>query len=271
MITAHLTVFEDGEEVGKMYPAKWFFRKREEEPTTEVAIRRQVAEDLYIVLPAFDLKDQSASLHVVVNPLVNWIWVGFGILALGTGVALLPERAYSFAVARVPEGAATSGAAVLLALALTLPAAVPVFAQHVEAPQGSLVTRSPRERALAGKLACWCGCAKLPVGTCLCGHCEKVRDEIGTLVKAGMGDDQILQHFVTQQGGIHVLSEPPDRGFNRLAWMLPYGVGLGSFAAIGLVALRWSRRRSAGEHPSAATPSDDALEARLDEELRDLD
>ena len=53
-------------------------------------------------MPAFDLKDQSASLHVVINPLVNWIWVGFGIMALGTGIALLPERAYSFAVARAP-------------------------------------------------------------------------------------------------------------------------------------------------------------------------
>ena len=68
-----------------MYPAKWFFRKHEEEPTTEVAIRRGVAEDLYIVMPAFDLQDQSASLHIVVNPLVNWIWVGFGVMALGTG------------------------------------------------------------------------------------------------------------------------------------------------------------------------------------------
>ena len=114
MITAHLTVFEDGAEIGKMYPAKWFFRKREEEPTTEVAIRRAIAEDVYIVLPAFDLKDQSASLHVVVNPLVNWIWLGFGIMAIGTGIALLPERAYSFAIARAPEGTATSTVALLL-------------------------------------------------------------------------------------------------------------------------------------------------------------
>ena len=29
----------------KMYPAKWFFRKHEDQPTTEVAIRRSFAED----------------------------------------------------------------------------------------------------------------------------------------------------------------------------------------------------------------------------------
>ena len=41
MITGHLTVMDaDGQELGKMYPAKWFFRKHEDEPTTEVAIRR---------------------------------------------------------------------------------------------------------------------------------------------------------------------------------------------------------------------------------------
>jgi cytochrome c-type biogenesis protein CcmF len=275
MITGHVTVFEDGVEIGQMHPAKWFFRKREQEPTTEVAIRRRMAEDVYIVMPAFDLKDQSASLHIVINPLVNWIWVGFGIMALGTGIALLPERAYSFATARVPESAtATSTVALLLAFGLLAgPLATRAHAQHSDGPQGSVVVRTPQERAIAGKLACWCGgCARLPVGTCLCGHCERVRDQVSGYVKAGLSEDQILQKFVAEQGGIHVLSSPPDKGFNRLAWMVPYAAGLGGFAVLGVVAVRWSRRRtgqSAGE--SRPQPADAALEARLDEELRDLD
>ena len=76
MITAHTTVFRDGEEIARMYPAKWFFRKHEDEPTTEVAIRRSIAEDIYLVMPAFNLEEQSASMEIVVNPLVNWVWVG---------------------------------------------------------------------------------------------------------------------------------------------------------------------------------------------------
>ena len=63
MVTGHVTVHRDGKEIGTMYPAKWFYRKHEEEPATEVAIRRSVGEDLYLVMPAFDLKDQSASLR----------------------------------------------------------------------------------------------------------------------------------------------------------------------------------------------------------------
>ena len=86
-----------------------------------------------------------------------------------------------------------------------------------------------------------------------------------------MTEEQILQQFVKDVGGIHVLSEPPDKGFNRLAWAVPYAVGLGSFAAIGLVAFRWSRRRTPDEPAGAPAEGRSALEARLDEELRDLD
>jgi len=118
MVTAHLDVSRDGTSMGPMQPAKWFFRKHEQEPTTEVAIRRGVWEDIYIVMAAFDVQTQSATLHVVINPLVNWIWVGFGVLALGTFIALLPERALAFAPAQVPGGAATT---LPLFLAMLLP------------------------------------------------------------------------------------------------------------------------------------------------------
>src|SRR3984957_17913297 len=107
MITGYISVFQDGKQIDNLYPAKWFFRKHEEEPTTQVAIRRTFAEDLYVVL-AFqpsDLGSQTASLQININPLVDWIWFGFGILALGTGIALLPERSYAFALATLPEAA----------------------------------------------------------------------------------------------------------------------------------------------------------------------
>ena len=107
MVTGHIAVSENGESLGTMYPARWFYRKHEEQPTTEVAIRRTVAEDLYLVMPAYDVNDQSMSLQVVITPLVNWIWAGFGVLVLGTGIALLPERAFAFALGRVPAEAST--------------------------------------------------------------------------------------------------------------------------------------------------------------------
>ena len=108
MVTGHVAVSEDGKALGTLYPARWFFRKHEDQPTTEVAIRRTVAEDLYLVMPAYELGDQSMSLQVVVNPLVNWIWAGFGVLLIGTGIALLPERAFALALSRLPANATTA-------------------------------------------------------------------------------------------------------------------------------------------------------------------
>ena len=89
------------------------------EPTTEVALRRTVSEDLYVTLGTYTLADQSAAFQITVNPLVNWIWFGFTIMALGTGLVLLPESSLAFMAAKVPAGAATtSGLVLALALAL---------------------------------------------------------------------------------------------------------------------------------------------------------
>jgi cytochrome c-type biogenesis protein CcmF len=267
MVTAHTTVFRDGAEIGRMYPAKWFFRKHEEEPTTEVAIRRSFSQDLYLVLPAFSVEDQSASVEIVVNPLVNWIWVGFGIMAIGIGIALLPEQAFSFAMARLPAEAVTT---TLLLLSLVLFPGV-LYAQHVESPQqGKLVTRSPKERAVANKLACWCGgCPRLPVGECSCGHCARMRDEVSGLLASGKSEGDVLQHFVTKFGGQYVLSEPLNQGIGRMAWLVPYMIGLSGAVAALLLAVRWSRRPALAGGLDLTV--DAALNERLDDELRNLD
>jgi cytochrome c-type biogenesis protein CcmF len=100
-VTAYVTVFQGGTEIAKMYPARWFFHTHQSEPTTEVAIRRSFANDLYVVMPAFDLAKQEAHIEVRVLPLVNWVWIGVGIMALGTFIALLPETIFTFAPATV--------------------------------------------------------------------------------------------------------------------------------------------------------------------------
>jgi cytochrome c-type biogenesis protein CcmF len=108
MITADVTVFRGGREVGELHPARWLYRKHEQEPATEVAILRGIAGDLYVVMPAFELKDQSASLQIMVNPLVSWIWIGFCLLAIGALIVLLPDRVFGTRAERVPEAAVAS-------------------------------------------------------------------------------------------------------------------------------------------------------------------
>jgi cytochrome c-type biogenesis protein CcmF len=268
MITGHTTVTRDGEEVAKMYPAKWYFRKHEDQPTTEVAIRRSFAEDIYLVMPAFNLEDQSASMEIVINPLVNWVWVGFGILALGTGIALLPETVFAFAMARVPANAAT--ASLLLLCAVLWPTAVIAQAAAQDVP---VKDRSALQRRLEAEIMCTCGC-KSPMGSCPmrpnCGHYDTQEARLKAHIAEGMDYDAIKASFVREFGGQDVLAAPLDRGFNRLAWLLPYLVATLALGGIVISARRWSRQSST---PAAAadTGVDAEMSARLDDELRNLD
>jgi cytochrome c-type biogenesis protein CcmF len=267
MVTSEIEVSRDGQVLARMYPARWFWAGREDEPTTEVALRRGVGEDVYVVLAGYDAATQSATLKFHINPLVNWIWFGVGIMMIGTLIAYLPERAMAFATSKVPESAVTTGLALWL-----LTAATPAFAQHVAGEaKMTVLPRSAVERELHEHLVCMCGtCGRQRIGECTCSVAGQMRTEVSKLVSQGMSRDDVIQYFVGKYGSQEVLGAPIDEGFNRLAWALPYGAGLLGVALVGGIAVRWSRRRQA-DAPETATPLNPELEDRLDDELRELD
>jgi len=88
-------------------------------------------------------------------------------------------------------------------------------------------------------------------------------------ISQGKSHDAVLAAFVTDMGS-EMLMSPPDTGFNRLAWLLPYAFGAAGLATIVLTARRWSRPSTAAAGGADVT-LDPALDARLDDELRDLD
>jgi cytochrome c-type biogenesis protein CcmF len=270
MVTSHLSVTRDGQAVADLYPAKWFFRNHESEPTTQVAMRRGVAGDLYLVLAGYDVQTQVAEFKMFINPLVNWIWLGVGVMIFGTFIAFLPERTFAFARAAVPAGAATTS---LLLLAFLVGSAATLRAQHVEMANTVLVPpKSPLEKSLQNSIICMCGtCGRKKVGECTCERAAQMRDEIARLTAAGKTRDEIIQHFIDEWGSQEVLSQPIDRGFNRLAWLFPYAAGLGGILVVGGTAIRWSRRATGAAHEPTPPAGDPALESRLDHELEDLD
>ena len=279
MTMAYLSIFENGKQIDTMYPAKWAFRKHEQEPTTEVAIRRTFAEDLYIVL-AFqpsDLATQTATLTIVLNPLVNWIWLGFGIMALGTGIALLPERAYSFALASLPAEAATTTVALLFAVLVSGGTVLSAQAGMGPGPAGqniqsSYYARNDFERKMQHEIVCTCGaCGHATIAECRkdpCATSHEMRAQLAALIDQGKTHDEIIQAFITKYGGEEMLGAPIDKGFSRLAWLFPYLMGATGAVAVGFAAVRWTRKP---EGPATAAPLDPALEERIDDELRDLD
>jgi cytochrome c-type biogenesis protein CcmF len=234
-----------------------------------VALRRGLAEDVYLVLAAYEPGTQTATLQVHVNPLINWVWFGVSIMILGTIVAFLPERTFAFATSRSAAEAATSATtSLVLLLALTLHPAV-AFAQ-----QTGLVERSALERDIENEIMCTCGGCRLPVGTCGMPNCHGKSaqlDKLKGLIAEGKTREEILATFVRDFGSEDILARPQDRGFGRLAWLLPYGAALAGIAFVGLIAVRWSRRSEAEADATKAAPARRDLQDRLDDELRELD
>jgi cytochrome c-type biogenesis protein CcmF len=283
-VVAYVSVFKGGKLIDTMYPSKASFRKHQNEPPrTDAAIRRNVSEDLYLVLDSFDLGTQTITLDVTINPLVNWVWMGFGMLAFGTGIALLPESTFSFALARagVPEAATTTVALVLALMLFGAPRAA--LAQHPEAAAGGvamiLQPKNEIEKKLHDEIGCTCGgCAHEPLSKCICSQADHMRAEVREQVDLGKSHDEIVNYFIAnreQIGGKDVwgdqqfLVSPLDKGFNRLAWLFPYLLGATGVFGVGFVAMKWTKRTS--DAVADNTPQDAAMNERLDDELRNLD
>src|SRR5207247_2835824 len=144
---------------------------------------------------------QTAILEIHVNPLVNWVWFGFGIIAIGTGIALLPERAYSFATAKLPADAATSTAAFLLAVLLS---SATMSAQSGSGGQQVAVAHlKPLEKRMQGEILCMCGGCKSPLNDCPMLYChmrEPEKAELHELVEQGKTRAQIQAAFIKKYG-----------------------------------------------------------------------
>lgn len=102
-VIAQLTIFESGRRVGTLAPEKNFYSSLnpdQAQTTTEVAVRTTLLEDLYIILAGYDTQAGTATLKIIVNPLVVWLWIGFAILVVGTTIAVLPDPREERALAR---------------------------------------------------------------------------------------------------------------------------------------------------------------------------
>jgi cytochrome c-type biogenesis protein CcmF len=60
-------------------------------PIATPTVRTALGEDLYVTMLAYDPDSRSVTLHLFVNPLVVWIWVGGAIVALSAAFAVWPE------------------------------------------------------------------------------------------------------------------------------------------------------------------------------------
>lgn len=81
----------DGADLGVLAPELRRYFKNDES-TTEVALRMGPREDLYLVLAGLDQGSARAALKVFINPLQVWLWIGALVMVAGTVVVLIPRR-----------------------------------------------------------------------------------------------------------------------------------------------------------------------------------
>lgn len=89
---AVIAVYRGGAYLGDLKPERRVYAASQQ-PTSEVAIRRRLNEDLYLNFASMSQSDPEAAIvQAYVFPLVSWIWIGFYVLLFGTIVCLVPSK-----------------------------------------------------------------------------------------------------------------------------------------------------------------------------------
>ncbi len=152
---------------------------------------------------------------------------------------------------------------------------------------GTVEIHNETERQLFWSLICTCGCPRETLGTCACDIASSRRNALRDMLAEGKSVEQVQDAYVSNYG-IKSLAVPRNTGANRLLWAVPaLSILLG--AGFVVFTLRRFRRKSnsndaataaaaaanakgkAQTSPSKESKDRDALDDRLDQELKDLD
>jgi len=128
-----------------------------------------------------------------------------------------------------------------------------------------------RAKEIGGKLLCVCGCNQIltacnHVG---CPYSHAMLKELDERVARGESDSLILQSFV-QEYGPTVLAEPPARGFDWMAWIMPVLVPLIALFLVWQVVRRWRARAvpaAAGGAPAISPELLSRARSAIDKDL----
>ncbi len=126
---------------------------------------------------------------------------------------------------------------------------------------------------ISKELVCQCGCTMV-LSNCThaeCGSREAMTALIGQKLAQGQSEKEIIQSFVDQYGE-QVLAAPPKRGFNLVAWVLPFVAILGGGGVI-YIALKkwvWQGRQPPTIAAAEAEEGDEEYEHRVEKELEEF-
>ena len=86
---ADIFIYKQDQLIAKLGPAKAVY-SASNQAVSEVDIRRTLGGDIYLALTEVDMTNNLINLRVLIKPLINWIWIGSGLMVIGAVLALLP-------------------------------------------------------------------------------------------------------------------------------------------------------------------------------------
>src|SRR5438309_2990853 len=97
---------------------------------------------------------------------------------------------------------------------------------------------------LGHRLMCVCGCNQilLECNHVGCTYSDRMRQQLATLTQQDNRDDNILQAFVKEYGTT-VLAAPTMKGFDRVAWIMPFAVFLAGLLMAVILIRNWKQRQ----------------------------
>ena len=90
-----VTNISDGELYANLKPEMRSYT-RNNENTTEVALKMGLLEDLYLVLAGISEDGSRASFKIFINPLQIWLWIGTLVVVFGTALLIIPKTKLIF-------------------------------------------------------------------------------------------------------------------------------------------------------------------------------
>ena len=244
MITGHVTVIEDGkadrhDDAGEVVLRE--ARRRSRRPRSRSGGRS--GEDLYIVLGGFDVADQSAVYKITVNPLVNWVWFGLGIMVIGSIVV----DAAGVDVRRGDgEAAGARRRRRRCSLILLLPALAHRAARREPEPRAA-VPKSTLERELQAEIICMCGTCgreRMPMVHVRHGRADARRSGEARRRRARSAS-RCSTTTSPKYGSQEPLASPFEQGFQPAGLAVPvHAWARPAPWCCGVMAFRWSRREA---------------------------
>jgi cytochrome c-type biogenesis protein CcmF len=298
-------------------PGKFDFH-RGEQPTTEVSIHPRLvsdlrgdefSEDVYLTLTGFDTQSRLANFRIYINPLINFVWGGFILLAFGVFICLIPQGLVDTLAPRPKTRlgrAADLAGVLLLAFAVVGGTArasyadtAPTRVAQAGAPGGGGEHEDPMKKSRGGhddgagwaamyrpdtaqatelmkELVCMCGgCSRESLWECKCAFAaeerRRVLEMLADLRSTGMKEDAATQRVIQAFVAEYGGDQVLSTPRNRMSWLFPSFAVVGGLGLLFAVGYRWVRRGRNTLAAAPAAPEDETYAERLDDELRDAD